>query len=119
MDSIKKTAVTAYGKVGTDFVRMTAALVDGTYVFVRADGSNSIVPELPSVFRTSGDIASVVATVGHRVSMAAVPSVGLPNHTWKGQLTLGAIVDKFAPEKAELIIAGLVASYAQDEAIAA
>lgn len=115
---MRKSPVTAYGLVGTDYVRMTAATLEtGSVVFVRADGTNSIVPVLPSTFRTSGDIANVAATLGHRVNFSAVPSVGLPKHTWKGQFDLEGIVAHMGG-KAELV-AQLVASYAATEEIAA
>ena len=111
---MRKTALTAFGLIGTDYVRMTAAVIDGIgHRFVRADGTNSIVPVIPSVFRTSGDIANVTATLGHRVNMAAVPSVALPNHAWKTTLDLDEISAKFGvPELADLLRAG----YAEDEA---
>ncbi len=100
MADIKKTALTAYGKIGTDWIRMTAARLDigngvPELVFVRADGSNAIVPVLPETYRTSGDIVNVASTLGHKVSMAAVPAVALPNHTWKGTYTLDEIASKF------------------------
>jgi len=114
---MRKTALTAYGRVGTDWVRMTAAILEsGAYAFVRADGSNSIVPVLPDVFRTSGDMVNVASTLGHRVSMAAVPAVALPNHTWKGEYALAAIAEKFGVAS---IVDALVATYTLDEAIAA
>lgn len=114
---MRKTAVTAFGLVGTDWVRMTAAIVETIgSVWVRADGTNAIVPVLPTMFRTSGDIASVVATVGHRVNMAAVPSVALPNHAWKGTFDLDGICTKFGrADMAEL----LRIAYSDDEAEAA
>jgi hypothetical protein len=107
---VRKTALTAYGKLGTDWIRMTAARIidSGAYVFVRADGSNSIVPVLPDTFRTSGDIANVTATLGHRVSMAAVPGVALPNHTWKGTYTLEEIASKFGFTQVEELRASYV-----------
>jgi hypothetical protein len=114
---MRKTALTAYGLIGTDWIRVTAAILDnGNAAFVRADGSNAVVPMLPETFRTSGDIVNVAAQLGHRVSMAAVPSVGLKNHTWKGQLTLDEAAAKFGvPELADR----LRATYNMDEAIAA
>jgi hypothetical protein len=115
----RKTALTAYGKVGSDWTRTTLARVieDNTFVFVRADGSNSILPVLPETFRTSGDIANVTATLGRKVSMAAVPSVALPNHTWKTTFTLDEIAAKFGID--ESIVAAVRSTYADDEAIAA
>jgi len=97
---IRKLALTAYGKVGTDWVRMTAAIVDGNVVMVRADGTNSIVPVLPDTYRTSGDIANVAAQLGHNVNFSAVPSVGLKNHTWKTELTLDEAAAKFGVDAA-------------------
>lgn len=111
---MRKTALTAYGLVGTDWVRMTAAILDsGIAAFVRADGSNAIVPVLPSTFRTSDDIVNVASTLGHKVSMAAVPSVALPNHAWKGTFTLEAIAEKFGVS--QTIVTQLVATYTLDE----
>jgi len=113
---MRKFALTVFGLVGTDWVRMTAAAVDAVgVVFVRADGTNSIVPVLPTVFRTSGDVSSVAATLGHRVNMAAVPSVAFPKHAWKSTLTLEEAASKFGCPQ---IVEQLVASYA-DEAEAA
>lgn len=114
--ALVKKALTAYGLVGTDYVRMTLADLDGSIVFVRADGSNGIVPTLPNVFRTSGDIVNVASTLGHRVNMAAVPKVGLPNHTWKGTFDLVAIMTKFGVEE---LYNDLVASYADEAELAA
>lgn len=114
--TLVKNALTAYGKVSTDWLRVTAARItfegiEGTFtLFVRADGSNSVIPTLPTVFRTSGDIANVAATLGHRVDFAAVPSVGLPNHTWKGTYTITEIGEKFGVSGDEI-----VASYARLE----
>lgn len=116
MESIRKTALTAYGKVGTDWVRMTLARIDDAFVFVRADGSNAIVDTLPVAFRTSGDIANVTATLNHRVSMAAVPSVGLPNHTWKGTFDLAEIAEKFGVSQH---LEELISSYNEAEQAAA
>lgn len=113
---VRKLAVTAYGKVGTDWVRMTLARVDGTLMFVAADGSNAPIPVYPTTFRTSGDIVNVVSTLGHRVNLAAVPSVGLPNHTWKTTFSLEGIFEHFNVSTA--LIAELNATY-NDEAIAA
>ncbi len=113
---LRKLATTAYGLVGTDYVRMTLADLDGSIVFVRADGSNQTVPFLPNVFRTSGDIVNVASTLGHRVNMAAVPKVGLPNHTWKGTFDLLAILTKFGNEDR---YNDLVASYSVADEIAA
>jgi hypothetical protein len=114
---MRKTALTAFGLVGTDWVRMTMAFVDGVgTLFVRADGTNSIVPVLPTAFRTSGDIANVTATLGHRVNMAAVPSVALPNHTWKGTFDLDGIAAKFGVEDR---LEALRASYADEAELAA
>ena len=109
IESVRKTALTAFGKVGTDWVRVTAARVafaggeTGTY-FVRADGSNAILPTLPTVFRTSGDMANVAATLGHRVDFSAIPSVGLPNHTWKGTYTLAEIGEKFGVDTTPILV---------------
>lgn len=115
---MRKTALTAYELIGTDWVRVTAAQLDnGSFAFVRADGSNSIVPILSDTFRTSGDIVNVASQLGHRVSMAAVPSVALPNHTWKGTYTLDEIAEKFGVSKS--IVTALRATYTLDEAIAA
>jgi hypothetical protein len=105
-----KSALTAYGRIGTDWVRMTLTT---DALFVRADGSNAVITELPDTFRTSGDIASVAATLGHRVSMAAVPSVALPNHTWKGTFTFAEIAAKFGISDA--LVAKTVAEYNVDE----
>lgn len=109
ISKVTKTALTAYGKVGTDWVRMTAARVtfedgsDGTY-FVRADGSNAILPTLPSMFRTSGDLANVAAKLGHRVDFAAIPSVGLENHAWKPVYSLQGIGDKFGVDTLPIVL---------------
>lgn len=114
---MRKTALTVYGLFGTDWVRVTAAILEsGAAAFVRADGSNSIVPTLPDTFRTSGDIVNAAAQLGHRVSMAAVPSVGLKNHTWKTTLTLDEACDKFGVHE---LADQLRATYSVDEAIAA
>lgn len=117
MESIRKYALTAYGKIGSDWIRMTLASVDSVVMFVRADGSNAPVPVLPTVFRTSGDIANVTATLGHRVSMAAVPAVALPNHTWKGQLSLDEAAAKFGVDAR--IVELVRSTYADVDAIAA
>lgn len=114
---MRKTALTAYGRIGTDWVRMTAAILEsGATAFVRADGSNSIVPVLPDTFRTSGDIVNVASTLGHKVSMAAVPAVALPNHTWKGTFTLDGIAEHFGVAS---IVDALRAAYADVDSIAA
>lgn len=106
---MRKTALTAYGLVGTDWIRMTAAVLEsGATVFVRADGSNAILPMLPTTFRTSGDIVNVVASLGHRVNLASVPSVALPNHAWKGTFDLDGIANHFATQH---IVPSLKASY--------
>jgi hypothetical protein len=110
--NVRKFATTAYALVGTDYIRVTLARVDGSVVFVRADGSNAILPTLPGTFRTSGDIVNVVATLGHRVNMAAVPAVALPKHTWKATFTLDGILDKFACSELK---AELVESYTEEE----
>jgi hypothetical protein len=115
---MRKTALTAYGRTGSDWVRMTAAQLDnGSFAFVRADGSNAIVPVLPETFRTSGDIVNVASTLGHKVSMAAVPAVALPNHTWKGTFTLAEIAEHFGVGIS--IVTALVATYTLEDAIAA
>ena len=110
--NVRKFATTAYGRIGNDYIRMTLARVDGSVVFVRADGSNAVVPSLPTTFRTSGDMVNVVATLGHRVNMAAVPAVALPKHTWKTTFDLDGILSKFdcLELKAEL-----VESYTEEE----
>lgn len=115
---MRKTALTAYGLVGTDNIRCTAAQLDsGAYAFVRADGSNSVLPFMPTSFRTSGDIVNVASTLGHRVSMAAVPNVALPKHTWKQSMTLEQVAEKFGISKS--IVTALIATYTLDEAVAA
>lgn len=114
---MRKTPLTAFGLVGTDWLRITAALLETGYVFVRADGTNAIVPVLPHVFRTSGDMANVTATLGHRVNMSAVPSVGLPNHTWKTTFDLVGIAAHMGASDA--VVAGLIASYADEAELAA
>ena len=111
VDYVKKSALTAYGKIGTDWVRMTLRQ-DG--VFVRADGSNGELPVLPTTFRTCGDIGNVTATLGHKVSMAAVPGVALPNHGWKGVFTFEEIARKFKVSEELIVLAQFV--YSDDEA---
>lgn len=111
---MRKTALTAYGLIGTDWIRMTAAFIEGAgYAFVRADGSNAILPVLPGLFRTSGDIVNAASRLGHRVSMAAVPMVGLPKHEWKTPFTLGEIAEHFGVSKS--VVTALVATYTLDE----
>lgn len=115
---MRKTPLTCFGKVGTDWLRITAAILEtGAYAFVRADGTNAIVPVLPHVFRTSGDMANVTATLGHKVNMSAVPSVGLPAHTWKGTFDLVGIAAHMGASDA--VVAGLIAAYADEAEIAA
>lgn len=115
--TIRKTALTAYGLIGTDWTRVTAAFVDGVAVFVRADGTNAIVPLMPSTFRTSGDIVNVAAQLGKRVNISAVPSIGLLNHAWKGEYTLEQIASKFGVSQE--IVGRLQVTYGEAEELAA
>lgn len=109
---LRKTALTAYGLVGTDWIRVTAAILkSGATVFVRADGHNGIVATMPTAFRTSGDVVSVMATMVDTYHAAAVPAT-LPAHTWKTTMTLEEVASKFAGDKADAIVAGLKATYA-------
>lgn len=114
---MRKTALTAYGLIGTDWIRVTAAILETGIAFVRADGTNTPLGELPTAYRTSGDIVNVASTLNHRVNMAAVPKVGLPNHTWKTVFDLAGIAAHFGV--AQSIVDGLLATYADVDAIAA
>lgn len=116
----KTLALTAYGLVGWDWVRMTAALTDtGSVVMVRINrpGDYTVLPTLPETYRTSGDMANVMAQLEHNVNASAVPSVGLPNHQWKGTFDLDGIAAKFGVDPA--FVQALRNSYSDVEEAAA
>lgn len=100
---MRKTALTAYGLVAGEWLRMTAAIIpSGDVLFVRADGWNSPIGEMPAMFRTSGDVVSVAATMVDAYHIGSIPEVALPKHTWKGTFTLDEICTKFGvPELAD------------------
>lgn len=115
-----KLATTVYGLVGTDWIRVTLAKLETGIVFVRADGSNAVLPTLPTLYRTSGDITNVASQLGHRVDISAVPSVALKNHEWKGSMTLAELAEhKYQGPAIKANMAGLLASYDVDIAVAA
>lgn len=118
---MRKLATTVYGLVGTDWIRVTLAKLESSaIVFVRADGSNAILPTLPTLFRTSADMANVAAQLGHKVDFSAVPKVALKNHEWKGSMTLAELAEhKYQGPAIKANMAGLLASYADDIAVAA
>lgn len=114
---VRKLGTTIYGLVGYDWTRMTLARVDGIVMFVRADGSNAPVPELPATYRTSGDMMNVISTLGHRVNAASVPSVALPAHAWKSTYTLAELAEhKYQGPALKGVMAELLATYADSNA---
>ena len=117
---ITKLATTVYGLVGWDYIRITLARVDGAVAWVRADGSDAVLPTMPIAFRTSGDIANVMPKLGHNVNAAAVPSVGLPNHEWKTAYTLAELAEhKYQGPALKANMAALVLYYSDDVEVAA
>jgi len=124
MSSIVRTlALTGYGLVGTDWTRLTAVVLEtGAVVVGRITGRTAaegfvVSDTLPSAWRTSGDITSAASKLDHKVSMSAVPSVGLMNHEWKGTFTLDEIASKFGISTAHL--AALKAAYVEEAEAAA
>ena len=118
--TLKKLGTTVYGLVGTDNIKISLANIDGIVMWVREDGSNAPVYEMPTSFRTVGDITHVLGELGRKVNVASVPNVALPNHTWKKRMTL----DELAQHSTQGIaltkyMAELLATYADDVQIAA
>jgi len=111
---MRKLSTTVRGLVGTDWVRMTLAVLDsGPVVWVRADGTNAIVGTLASKYRTDADISTQMAKLDHACNAAAVPSVGLRNHEWKGSYTLAELAEhKYQGKALKANMAALLASYA-------
>jgi hypothetical protein len=108
---LRKTALTAYGLVDSEWLRVTAAITGkGQYIFVRADGHGAVIGTMPTAFRTSGDVSNVAASMVDAFHMAALPA-SLPAHAWKTTLTLEEIASKMAGERADAIVAGLKAAY--------
>jgi hypothetical protein len=119
---MRTTALTAFGLIGTDWTRLTAVILEtGAYVLRRADGTNTVVDVLPTRWRTSGDITASAALLGHRVNMAAVPSVGLKNHAWKGEYSLSDIAIHMIrdEDKTTSVVNGLYETYAEEVEAAA
>lgn len=100
MRIIRKLALTAYGRVYGESIRCTLALTTAGHRFVRADGSNAVLPFLPDLFRTSGDVVSVAATMVDTFSMQSYDWDSLPAHGWKSTYTLDEALAKFGIDAA-------------------
>lgn len=113
---MKTTALTAYGLVGTSWIRLTACILETGYALRRADGTNTVIDVLPERWRTCGDITNAAAKLGHKVNVGSVPSVGLSNHKWKTEYDLFGIALRKAGSKAAAtpIVVGLLATYADE-----
>jgi hypothetical protein len=115
---MNKLGFTAYGKVGTDAVRMSIArLDDGAIVWVAEDGSNAVLSVHPTRFVTSGHVANVAAHSGIAFNMAAMPWEAVATgHEWKAPVTLRQLSTRksftaWSLERYAAIRDGLMASY--------
>jgi hypothetical protein len=116
--TIATLATTVYGKIGSDWVRMTLArvTVDGiaNIAWIRADGSQAVVRTLPATYRTSGDVATMASRIGLPVDMACIPARLLEAHAWKPDYTLAALAKHSAQGPAlKANIKALKATYAE------
>ena len=82
---VRTLATTVYGRIGTDYVRMTLAVVRiedvETVAWTRADGSHGLITTLPTEYRTARDVTSTAAKLGHAVDVASIP-YGEIDSTW-------------------------------------
>ena len=129
------TAVTGYGRIGTDGFRITIIpLNDGTERFAcrKADGSNAILGKLPLQWRTSGDMVSSMALTGGTFNLSQMLWADVPEHVharrsgkgrkaFKATRTLRQMVLHMTKDAAETtrIVNGLKAFYAEQENIEA
>ena len=86
---ITKLGFTAYAHIGTDAVRVSIARNDsGEIFYVREDGTNAPVLELPKRFLTSGHVVNSMAKLGYAANAAALPWNSVLEHEWKEAVTL-------------------------------
>lgn len=129
----RTTAVTGYGRVFNDAVRCTVIIADdGSYKVRRADGSDAILPVLPTEWRTSDDVVTSVSTTGIAFNMAALPWDAIPVHEhqshgrkasdrFKTTRTLRQFVLHMTRDaaKTKAIVEGLELTYADEAELAA
>jgi hypothetical protein len=102
-------ALTAYGKVGKDAVKVTMVTLNGSPWFRRWD-TGEILATLPTEFRTVTDVSAMLATTGKRHNLAALPWASIPVHKHKTSLEFAVIARRRGIS--DTLVAQCVANYA-------
>lgn len=126
---MRTTAMTGEGLVGSDWMRVTAVILDsGDVSLRRPDGT--LLDTLPTVWRTCGDVTRMAAESGQSVNIAAIPVSAAPVHpharkgrgkaTYKAARTLRQHTLHMVRDAAlaRAIVDGLIVYYEAEEASA-
>jgi len=114
--ALETLALTAYGKVGKDAVKVTMVTLNGSPWFRRWD-TGEILATLPTEFRTVTDVSAMLATTGKRHNLAALPWASIPTHKHKTSLEFAVIARRRGIS--ESLVAQTIANYETLNSIAA